>query len=349
MTEHENQSRKEEGITSWETQHTEGNTGATLQPEGQENAPYPPHSLPGGRPASMLPWVLFSATFVLLIGAIVLSYMGIIGQKDRMADEVATVDGGTITKENVYDILYQQFGKDAIEKLISDRLVENKAKAGNVTVSDAELNAEIDRIKKNFPSEAEFSNQLKEAGVTIDDVKKDLRSTLYLRKLLEKGNPITEDSLKKYFQENKASLDTPEQRRASHILVKTKEEAQAVKKRLDKGEDFVKVAKEKSIDPSAQNGGDLGLFGRGQMVKPFEDVAFKLEVNQVSDIVQTEYGFHIIKVAEKIIGKSFSFEEKKEEVRAAIQQQLVQEKSQEYLEKLKKEAKISRVISIKAK
>ncbi len=340
MTEHENGSRKEEGVTSWETQRAEGEFEAMIRPEGQGNAPYPAPATPGAQPASTLPWVLFSATFVLLIGAIVLAYMGIIGQKDRMAEAVATVDGGTITKEDVYNILYQQFGKDAIEKLIADRVVENKAKAGNVTVSDAELNAEIERIKKNFPSEAEFSNQLKQAGVTIDDVKKDLRSTLYLRKLLEKGNPITEDSLKKYFQENKASLDTPEQRRASHILVKTKEEAQAVKKRLDKGEDFATVAKEKSIDPSAQNGGDLGLFGRGQMVKPFEDVAFKLEVNQVSGVVQTEYGFHIIKVAEKIAGKSFTFEEKKEEVRVALQQQLVQEKSQEYIEKIKKEAKI---------
>lgn len=353
MTEHENGLVQEEGVTSGGTQRA------------NEILHIIPPTTPSARPASTLPWALFGVTFLALIVSVFLAYIGMNSQKDliaqaastgdgganakedmcpkdRMAEAVATVDGTAIKTEDMYSVLYQRFGKDVIEKLISDRVVVNKAKAENVVISDAELDAEIERIKKSYPSEVGFANRLKEAGLTITDVKKDLLSTLYLRKLLEKTNPITEDALKKYFEKNKSSFNTPEQRRASHILVKTKKEAQAVKKRLDKGEDFAKVAKEKSIDPSGQNGGDLGRFGRGQMVPRFEEAAFTLEVNKISGIIETEFGFHIIKVTEKITAQSFTFEQKKVEVREALRQQLVQEKSLEYVEKLKREAKIEK-------
>ncbi len=358
MTEHENVPVQKEGVTAAETQSTKEI----------------PHVIaiatPSARPTSTLPWTLFGITFLALIVSVSFAYTGMNGQKnliaqaasttdgganakedvcpkDRMAEAVVTVDGVAITKEEVYDILYQRFGKSTLENLISDRVVVNKAKAENVAISDAELDAEIERIKKSYLSEAEFANRLKEAQLTITDVKKDLRATLYLRKLLEKTNPITEDALKKHFQKNKSSFNTPEQRRASHILVKTKKEAQVIKKRLDKGEDFAKVAQEKSIDPSGQNGGDLGRFGRGQMVPRFEEAAFTLEVNKISGIIETEFGFHIIKVTEKIAAQSFTFEQKKAEVREALQQQLVQEKSLAYVEKLKREAKIEKIPTVK--
>ncbi|MDR0797155.1 MAG: peptidylprolyl isomerase [Nitrososphaerota archaeon] len=83
--------------------------------------------------------------------------------------------------------------------------------------------------------------------------------------------------------------------RCAHILVKTLTEAQAIKTRIDKGENFSEIAKQVSLCPSGKKGGDLGTFGRGQMVKPFETAAFQLEKGQISDPVKTEFGYHIVK------------------------------------------------------
>ena len=87
--------------------------------------------------------------------------------------------------------------------------------------------------------------------------------------------------------------------RASHILVKTEEEANELREKISNGEDFAQIAQENSLCPSGQNGGDLGYFGRGMMVKPFEDAAFSLEIGELSTPVQTQFGWHLIKVVDK--------------------------------------------------
>jgi peptidyl-prolyl cis-trans isomerase C len=128
----------------------------------------------------------------------------------------------------------------------------------------------------------------------------------------------------------------PEQEiHARHILVKTEDEAKEIAERLKKGEDFAALAKEKSQDPGAE-GGDLGFFTRGQMVKPFEDAAFALDVGQVSDPVQTPFGWHIIKVEEKRDQPLPNFDQ----VKDAIIAQLVQNKAQEVVGTLRKAATV---------
>ena len=128
----------------------------------------------------------------------------------------------------------------------------------------------------------------------------------------------------------------PEQEiHARHILVDTEDEAKEIQERLKKGEDFATVAKEKSKDPNAE-GGDLGFFARGQMLKPFEDAAFALEVGKISDPVQTQFGWHIIKVEEKRDRPLPTFDQVKE----AIIAQLMQQKAQEAVTGLHDAAKI---------
>src|SRR6185369_745764 len=126
------------------------------------------------------------------------------------------------------------------------------------------------------------------------------------------------------YDQKVAGMKPEEEIHARHILVSTEAEAKEIKERLEKGEDFATVAKEKSKDPSAE-GGDLGFFTRGQMLKPFEDAAFSLDVGKISDPVQTQFGWHIIKVEEKRDQPLPSFDQVKE----AIMAQLVQEKAQE--------------------
>lgn len=131
---------------------------------------------------------------------------------------------------------------------------------------------------------------------------------------------ITEDSVRAAYDKFVADFVPQPEIRASHILVATEEEAKAIKAQLDGGADFVALAKEKSIDPGAANGGDLGFFGKGQMVAPFEAAAFALtDVGQVSDPVQSQFGWHVIRLEEKRESSPPAFEA----VAAQLQQQLL--------------------------
>ncbi|HEU0017026.1 MAG TPA: peptidylprolyl isomerase, partial [Methyloceanibacter sp.] len=111
-------------------------------------------------------------------------------------------------------------------------------------------------------------------------------------------NAVPEEEAKKIYDQKVAGMKPEEEIHARHILVATEAEAKEIQERLKKGEDFATVAKEKSKDPSAE-GGDLGFFGRGQMLKPFEDAAFQLKEGEISNPVRTQFGWHIIKVEEK--------------------------------------------------
>ncbi len=126
---------------------------------------------------------------------------------------------------------------------------------------------------------------------------------------------VTEDTIKAAYETYKAEFKPEETVHARHILVATKEEADAIKKDLDGGKPFEVLAMEKTTDPSGkQNGGDLGFFKRGQMVKEFEDVAFALEAGKVSDPVQTQFGWHIIKVEEKKLSEPEAYDQMKQQL-----------------------------------
>jgi peptidyl-prolyl cis-trans isomerase C len=148
-------------------------------------------------------------------------------------------------------------------------------------------------------------------------------------------NGVSDEAAKKVFSDKIAGMKPEQEIHARHILVETEEDAKAVAERLKKGEDFATVAKEKSKDPSAE-GGDLGFFGRGQMLKPFEDAAFALEIGQVSDPVKTQFGWHIIKVEEKRDRPLPTFDD----VKDTIMTQLVQQKAQQSARELQSAAKI---------
>lgn len=146
---------------------------------------------------------------------------------------------------------------------------------------------------------------------------------------------VNDNDAKKIYDEKIAQMKPTQEVHARHILVATEDEAKDVKKRVAAGEDFAKVADETSKDKNAE-GGDLGFFARGQMLKPFEDAAFALDVGEISDPVQTQFGWHIIKVEEKRDQKPPSFDE----VKAAIMTQLVAQKAQVVVTDLRNDAKI---------
>ena len=148
-------------------------------------------------------------------------------------------------------------------------------------------------------------------------------------------NGVPDDEAKKIYDAKVADMKPEDEIHARHILVATEAEAKEVQERLKKGEDFATVAKEKSKDPSAE-GGDLGFFGRGQMLKPFEDAAFSLKEGEISNPVQTQLGWHIIKVEEKRPRPLPTFDQ----VKDTIASQLIAQKAQQTLKELHDAAKI---------
>jgi peptidyl-prolyl cis-trans isomerase C len=163
---------------------------------------------------------------------------------------------------------------------------------------------------------------------------------------------VSDKEVKEYYDANLEKFKQPEQVKASHILIKVdpkadesgkaeaRKQIEMIQKKVKKGEDFEALAKEYSGCPSSTKGGDLGYFGRGQMVKPFEDAAFALEPGQVSNIVETRFGYHLIKVIEKKPPTTMSFDEVKERIQRYLKQQRIREKVLAYVEELRGKAKV---------
>jgi len=236
------------------------------------------------------------------------------------------------------------FKKNILSQLIDYELLYQQAQTEKVKISNDEIDLEIDRIKDNFSSPEEFNEALKANNITIIQLKEDIKRQLMINSILEETRnqiSISDEELLEYYNENKDSFLEPEQVHARHILVETEEEANNLLLQLKEGlTDFAELAKEKSIGPSAPNGGDLGFFARGQMVKEFEDAAFSLETGEISDVVQTQFGYHIIKCEEKKEEYSPTFEEAKERISDTLKYQRENDAISSLVSKLREESVI---------
>ncbi|MDD4002326.1 MAG: peptidylprolyl isomerase [Bacteroidales bacterium] len=248
---------------------------------------------------------------------------------------IASVNGEKITKDQLYDALVQSSGKQVLDSLISEKIVELEAKKQNIVVSDDDIQKEIDKYYEQYGGEEGFNQALATSGYTLDQVKKDIISNLNVKKILEPQITITEEELKAYFEENKATFAQEKQVKASHILVDSLEIANEVKQKLVDGGDFAQLAKEYSTDPGTkENGGDLGFFGSEQMAIEFEKAAFALKVGEISDPVQTEYGYHIIKLVDKKDAQEANYEQSKAEIRDALLEKKIGEEYDSWMQNL---------------
>ena len=236
------------------------------------------------------------------------------------------------------------FKKNILNQLIDYELFYQQAQKEKVEISNDEIDLEIDKIKDNFSSPEEFNAALKSNNITLAQLNEDIKRQLMINQVLEETKnqvTITDEELLEYYNENKESFFEPEQVHARHILVETEEEANNLLLQLKEGlTDFAELAKEKSIGPSAPSGGDLGFFTGGQMVKEFEDAAFSLESGEISDVVQTEFGYHIIKCEEKKEEYSPTFEEAKERISNTLSSQRENEAISALISRLREEAAI---------
>jgi foldase protein PrsA len=249
--------------------------------------------------------------------------------KENKQSEAAIVNGEAITIEefeeafSIYKKMYEaQYGEDIwatemeegvtfenylksniLENMILEKMMLQEAVKNNISVSDEELEDIMKEYKDYFQDDAEYSNFLTTNGMTeaflLNSMKTDETIQRYIDSYMNELE-ISDENLEKHYEENIEKFLTV---RASHILVNSADEAEDILKQLKEGADFSDMAQQYSIDTySAIEGGDLGFFGKGQMVAEFEEVAFSLGVGEISEVVPSTFGFHIIKLIEKSEG-----------------------------------------------
>jgi peptidyl-prolyl cis-trans isomerase C len=246
--------------------------------------------------------------------------------------------------------------RQILDNLIDRELLLQQAKSMKMTVTPQQVDTQVRQLAQRFPSPEAFEQALTAQNVSMDAVKKDVESQLLRQQLVKKEvlDKVTVNArdVQSFYDKNKDKYVEEEQVHARHILVRVPQEvspaddaklkgkADEALKRAKKGEDFAALAKELSDDGSKANGGDLGFFPRGRMVPAFEEAAFALQPGQISDVVRTQFGYHIIKVEEHKTGRALGFDEAKEQVKDDLTREQTYERYQQYVAGLRSKAKV---------
>ncbi len=295
------------------------------------------------------------------------------GATIELKDPVAVVNGENITKDELDKALNEaaqasgiqpseltaeqkmEGYRQILDDLITDKLISKAAV--DVTVSDEEVEAEIAKLRGQFPTEEDFVAQLTAVGQTPEKVATDLKKLLQQRKWVESqigdSAEVTDADVAKFYEENKQEFEQPETVKASHILFLTKpddtedvsnaqlEKAKEAAAKAKKGDDFAALAKELSEEPGAkESGGDLGFFSKDRMVPEFSEAAFQLKTGEISEPVRTQFGWHVIKVEDKKEAGTSSLEEVKPQLSAYLKQDKQRNAVTELIAKLRADAKI---------
>lgn len=250
------------------------------------------------------------------------------------SDVVVTSTAGDITQAEFYDEIKRLAGTASMEGLL-EQVVLEKVLNEKYEVKDEEIEKEFKKYAEQYGDQ--FEALLAQSGFTEDTFKDNLRFEVLKNKAISENIKVTDDEIKAYYDQAKYELN------GRHILVETEEEAKAIIEELKGGADFAKLAKEKSTDTgSGEKGGDLGWFTVGAMVPAFNDAAYALELNTISEPVQSEYGFHIIEITDKREVKDFgSLEDEKKSIKEKIKDTKIAEADWEAIKAdLVKEAKV---------
>jgi len=296
--------------------------------------------------------------------------------KQPSGEKVAVVNGVVITRDQYDKELQVQLGrvsrqgkqisddqtaelkKEILEGLIEREVLYQESRKAGIKVDDQKVTDQLAAIKKRFPNDEEFKKALNKMNLTEDEIQIQIQRGLAIRELIDQKVAdqivIKDEETRAYYDGNPQSFRQPEQVKASHILIKvepTADEAAKIEARkkitevqqkLKDGGDFAALAKEYSQGPSSAKGGDLGYFRRGQMVGPFEDAAFSMKTNEVSDLVETRFGYHIIKVYDKKPEQTLAYADVKDKIAQRLKQEQIEKDATLYVENLKKGAKVEK-------
>lgn len=249
-----------------------------------------------------------------------------------------------------------QMAQQALNSLVDQQLLLEAAAAEGVAAPDEEIQRQYDQFAGRAPSPEEFQKALTSMGFTEETFRTEIGKNLTIETLLDQklanAKAVTPEDAETYYRENQDQFQIPEQVQASHILLGTKPEdipeAKEAKRQqlaelkieIDNGADFAAMAGEHSDCPSKSRGGDLGMFTREKMVKPFSDAAFTMEVGQVSDVVETQFGYHLIKVTSKQAPGTRPLEEVQPGVESFLDRQNKEAAFNAYMESLRGAAEL---------
>jgi peptidyl-prolyl cis-trans isomerase C len=322
--------------------------------------------------------IRLTGKFAVVLALILASTVVVAADKKTPGDMIAVVNGTIITRgefdrvreselrqaakkgQQIPDAQMPKVENSILDTLIVDELLFQESKKKEIKVKPETVTEQLMTVKKRFPSEAEFSKILEENNMTESKLRENIKRGMAIQQLLDKEVnqkvKITDEEGKTFYDTNPQFFLQPERVKASHILIKVDEGASEEKKaearkkiediqqKVRKGEDFAALAKTYSEGPSAPKGGDLDYFGRGQMVKPFEDVAFSLKPNETSEIVETRFGYHLIKVVDKQPEKTIAYADVKDRINKYLKDQKLKTERRLYFDKLKKDAKIEKFL-----
>lgn len=281
---------------------------------------------------------------------------------------VATVDGVGIPKaeyDRVFAMIKRRYqarygidftstrGKEVeadiknslIDHLVEKQYVLNEGTRRGIQVTPEQVDAKLADLKKEAGSEEEFNNSLGATGMTLADLRKEIQDGLVVHAVadaLTAGIQVSDDDAKAYYGAHATEFDKPEEVRVRHILVKDKATAEKLLGQLKGGADFAELAKANSEDPGSKaDGGDLGFFTKGKMVPEFENAAFALKPGEISGIVQTQFGFHILQGVDRHPARHVPYEEAKPQIVDTLSQGRKESTLSTWLEQQKKQAKVT--------
>jgi peptidyl-prolyl cis-trans isomerase C len=254
-----------------------------------------------------------------------------------------------------------QIFRSILDQIVTYKLLVQETQARKVDASDEEVNTRLQQIQGRFPSEEAFKQMLTASHTTLEQLRSDAKQDLVVQKMIDaeisSKIEVKPEQMADFYAKNPDQFKQPDRVHASHILIGFPRDADAAAKAqahakaeqvladVKAGKDFAALAKEHSQDPgSAPNGGDLGFFQPGQMVGPFNDAAFSLAPGAVSELVETEFGYHIIKVTEKQAGRMISLEEIKPRLEQFLLQRNRQEQTETFIKGLRSRGKIELLI-----
>jgi len=307
-----------------------------------------------------------ASSFIALLLSTLVVASATLPSQEVVEEIVAKVNNTIITKRELerrarlpmQGLLEQFTGEEMAQKLkelqqqildqaIAEALVASQAQRLGLSASESEIRAVLERMKKenNIISDEELSRQLEEMGTSVSELRRDIRAGILQRKVIEREiSPkiiLIENEIVNYYNNNPEEFTKKAEVRIRQLLFLkegkdeelVRQEAITARKSIDTTEDFIKVVRSYSGDPNAD--GDLGYFEQGELRKELEEVAFSLQVGQISDVIETSEGFYIIQLVDKKSPQRVSLEEVREEIQNKMWNEKFQSAYQEYMEHLR--------------
>jgi len=279
-----------------------------------------------------------------------------VGDVDKQIASMMGANAGKMEPAQM-EAVAGRFRRQAAERFVVRSLLEQEVAKRKITASDKDVDEAIAMIKMRLPKDMTMDDVLKRENMTMVDLRSNLMEEVRIKLLVESEVPtntvVSDEDILKFYTDQKANFTQPETVSAKHILVmvdakdtdkvKTEKKAkiEGIRKQLLAGGDFEKLAKENSDCPSKEKGGDLGSFPRGQMVKEFDDAAFSQPTNTIGAVVQTQFGYHVIKVTEHSVAKTNTLAEVKGKLVEYLRQKKQMGLFEAFVAKLKSQATIT--------